>query len=174
MVEGLSLSGGTSNFLVDFTLVFGNIHGGSYHNVIPSEISLVGTLRNFNNDVLRKLLEGIRKFSQHFETIYGLKISVDFPNSTPAIVNDSKMFKQFMNFSKSNGYGSDIVIPEKPSMGADDFAYYLNNVPGLYFQVGADGKGSSHSSDFLLNDDLIESALSLLIDYIRHLLNNHA
>ncbi len=156
----------------DFTLVFGNIHGGSCHNVIPSEISLVGTLRNFNNYVLRKLLEEIRQFSQHFEKIYGLKISVDFPNSTPAIVNDSKMFNEFVNFSKSNGYSKNVIIVENPSMGADDFSYYLKNVPGLYFRVGADGKGTSHSSDFLLNDDLIEPSLSFLIDYIQHL-NKH-
>ncbi|MBU4446610.1 amidohydrolase, partial [bacterium] len=92
----------------DFILVFGSIHGGSYHNVIPSKISLVGTVRNFDNNVLKQLLEEIRKFSQHFETIYDLKISVDFPNSTPAVVNDSKMYDKFINFSKSNGYSKNV------------------------------------------------------------------
>jgi len=150
----------------DFILVFGNIHGGSYHNVIPSKISLVGTLRNFDNNVLKQLLEEIRKFSEHFETIYGPKISVDFPNSTPAIVNDSKMFDKFINFSKSNGYSKNVIILENPAVGADDFSYYLKNIPGLYFRVGAEGSGSSHSSEFILNENLLKPATEFIINYV--------
>lgn len=150
----------------DFILVFGSIHGGSYHNVKPSKISLVGTLRNFDNNVLKQLLEEIRKFSEHFETIYGPKISIDFPNSTPAIVNDSKMFDQFINFTKSNGYSKNVIILENPSVGADDFSYYLKNIPGLYFRVGAEGSGSSHSSEFILNENLLKPATEFIINYV--------
>ena len=155
----------------DFTLVFGSIHGGQYHNIIPSEVSVTGTLRNFDNNVLKVLLEGIREFSNNFATLYKCQIDVDIPNSTPAIINDSKMYSDLVRFSKENGYGSRLVEMEKPSMGADDFAYYLRKVPGLYFQVGAEGSGSSHSSDFILSDDLIEPAVDFIVNFIRYFLN---
>ncbi|MBU0713459.1 amidohydrolase [bacterium] len=155
----------------DFTLVFGSIHGGQYHNIIPPEVSLIGTLRNFDNKVLKVLLEGIREFSLNFATLYKCQIEFDIPNSTPAIINDPKMYSALVQFSKENGYGARLVEMEKPSMGADDFAYYLKKVPGLYFQVGAEGSGSSHSSDFILTDDLIEPALDFIVNFVKFLIN---
>ncbi|MBN2602472.1 MAG: amidohydrolase [Candidatus Marinimicrobia bacterium] len=155
----------------DFTLVFGSIHGGQYHNIIPSEVSLTGTLRNFDNDVLNVLLKSIREFSANFATLYKCQINLDIPNSTPAIVNDPAMYSDLVRFCKDNGYDERLIEMEKPSMGADDFAYYLRNVPGLYFQVGTEGSGSSHSSDFILNDDLIEPAVDFIAQFIKFFLN---
>lgn len=154
----------------DFTLVFGSIHGGQYHNIIPAEIALTGTLRNFDNEVLKVLLEGIREFSQNFAQLYKLQIDVDIAHSTPAIINDEKMYSDLVHFCREKGYDSHLIEMRKPSMGTDDFAHYLKVLPGLYFQVGGEGFGSSHSGDFQLTEDLIEPALGFLIDYIRYLL----
>jgi len=157
----------------DFTLVFGSIHGGQYHNIIPSEVSVTGTLRNFDNNVLKVLLEGVLEFSDNFATLYKCQINVDIPNSTPAIVNDPAMYSDLVKFCKNNGYDDRLVEMEKPSMGADDFAYYLKKVPGLYFQVGAEGSGSSHSSDFILTDDLIKPTVDFIVNFRKFLLNKN-
>lgn len=156
----------------DFTLVFGSIHGGNLHNVIPSEILLSGTLRNFDNHVLKILLDGIKDFSHKFATLYKFTVEVDIPNSTPAIVNDTTMYAQLVNFAETNGYSDRIVKMGQPSMGADDFAYYSRVVPSLYFQIGAGASGSSHSSDFQLSDELLEPALDFLIGYVKYVLNS--
>lgn len=156
----------------DFTLVFGSIHGGNLHNVIPSEILLSGTLRNFDNHVLKILLDGIKEFSHKFATLYKFTVEVDIPNSTPAIVNNTTMYAQLVNFAETNGYSDRIVKMGQPSMGADDFAYYSRVVPSLYFQIGAGGSGSSHSSDFQLSDELLEPALDFLIGYVKYVLNS--
>ncbi|HDP68348.1 MAG TPA: amidohydrolase [Candidatus Marinimicrobia bacterium] len=156
----------------DFTLVFGSIHGGNLHNVIPSEILLSGTLRNFDNHVLKILLDGIKDFSHKFATLYKFTVEVDIPNSTPAIVNNTTMYAQLLSFAETNGYSDRIVKMGQPSMGADDFAYYSRVVPSLYFQIGAGGSGSSHSSDFQLSDELLEPALDFLIGYVKYVLNS--
>ncbi|MDO9547507.1 MAG: M20 family metallopeptidase [Candidatus Marinimicrobia bacterium] len=156
----------------NFVLVFGKIEGGHSHNIIPSEIKLTGTLRNFDNHILDQLLKRITIFSDHFAKLYGLDIVASFPNITPAVINDDRLYNHFIDFSNRMQYYENIQILKKPSMGADDFSLYLDQVPGLYFQIGAGGTAPSHSSDFLLNDDLIEPALSLLVDYIQYL-NKH-
>ncbi|MGC9364165.1 MAG: M20 metallopeptidase family protein [Fidelibacterota bacterium] len=156
----------------NFTLVFGSIHGGNQHNIIPSDMELSGTLRNFDNRVLEVLLAGIREFSRNFAVLYKLSIQVDIPNSTPAIVNDASMVARLLDFAGKKGYSDRIVKMEEPSMGADDFAYYSRVVPSLYFQIGAEGSGSSHSKDFQLSDELLEPALDFLIGYVKYALNS--
>jgi len=153
----------------NFVLVFGKIEGGDSHNIIPAEIKLTGTLRNFDNHILDQLLKRITIFSDSFAKLYGLDIVASFPNITPAVINDDRLYNHFIDFSNRTQYYENIKLLKNPSMGADDFSRYLEQVPGLYFQIGAGGSAPSHSSDFLLNDDLIEPALSLLIDYIQYL-----
>jgi metal-dependent amidase/aminoacylase/carboxypeptidase family protein len=108
-------------------------------------------------------------FSDSFGKLYGLDIVASFPNITPAVINDERLYNHFIDFSNRSQYSENIQILKKPSMGADDFSRYLDKVPGLYFQIGAGGSAPSHSSDFLLDDGLIKPALSLLVDYIQYL-----
>jgi metal-dependent amidase/aminoacylase/carboxypeptidase family protein len=59
-----------------------------------------------------------------------------------------------------------LVLDAKPSMGADDFAFYGLTVPSLYLQIGAKGIGTLHSKDLILNEDVLKYALETLIGFI--------
>ena len=155
----------------DFVLVFGEIHGGHSHNIIPSQLILQGTLRNFDNEVLEVLLKGFKQFTSDFAKIYGCQIQLEIPNSTPAIINDPHMVTGLIDFCNNSKYADRLVVMPKPSMGADDFAYYGRVLPSLYFQIGVDGRGNSHSSDFIVQDTVLKPGLEFLISYIKHFLN---
>ncbi len=152
-------------FQSKYVLAFGQIHGGNYHNIIPSEISLVGTLRNFDNDELVQIMTAIKTYSKQFAGKYSLNIDVQFPSSTPTIINNDEMYRDIIAFSNQSGYKNRIKAAE-PSMGADDFSFYQKMIPGLYIHIGSKGKGVPHSPDFELDDKLLKPAIEFLIEFI--------
>jgi len=73
---------------------------------------------------------------------------------------------------KSIGKESNVLMPLKPPMGADDFSYYLGKVPGLYLGVGGAGKGILHIGNLQLNEKLIEPEIQYLSEFILYLFRN--
>lgn len=151
---------------------FGSISGGNTHNVIPQKIQIRGTLRTHKNDVLRDSKDLFRSFSESFEKLYGIKVDLKFPTTCPATINDKDLYKRFIEFMESIGKRNKIIMPIKPFMGADDFSFYLNKVPGLYLIAGGAGKGILHSGDLQLNEDLIEPTLKYIAEFISYLTGN--
>ncbi|HID40177.1 MAG TPA: amidohydrolase [Calditrichaeota bacterium] len=147
-------------------LVFGSIHGGSTHNIIPQKIQLRGTLRTLNNSVLNDTISSMRLFSSDFEKIYNIKIKLQFPTNCPATINDPLLFKKFADFIKDVGKDDNLITDRMPSMGADDFAFYTQKFPGLYLIAGGAGKGTLHSGDLELNEALLEPVLENLVGFI--------
>ena len=148
---------------------FGSINGGTEHNIIPQSINLRGTIRTHNNDVLLKSLQIIRDFSSAFEKIHGIKINVQFPTSCPPAVNDRQLCRLFIDFMKKSGRENSLIMMDKPSMGADDFSFYLDKAPGLYLIAGGEGRGALHSGDFFLDDSILEPIVINTAEFISFL-----
>jgi len=144
---------------------FGAINGGTTHNTIPEKISLRGTIRTHNNEVLDKCFNLMKSFTKNFSELNGIKINIEFPTSCPATINNSELTKSFINFMKNTGREENLILAAKPSMGADDFAFYGLKLPSLYLQVGAGGKGSLHTTDLELDDEVLRVSLETLIDF---------
>jgi len=151
--------------------MFGSVHGGQSHNIIPQEIILRGTLRTFSNDLLNRSLDLIRGFSISFKKLHGVEIAVKFPTSCPVVVNDPRLSSKFLNYMQDAGRQEEVISSLKPSMGADDFAFYLKKIPGLYLLAGGAGTGNLHSGDLQLNENLIEPSIDFLSGFISSLLD---
>ena len=145
---------------------FGEIKGGESHNIIPNTILLRGTLRTLNTITRNRSIEILKKFTIDFSKLYGIKIYLEFPTFCPQVENDGELLNKFISYMKTTGKISDIVYLPYPSMGADDFAFYLEKSPGLYLQIGAAGSGTLHSSKLMLNEDLIIYSLNTLVGFI--------
>jgi len=152
--------------LETLVMVFGYVNGGNAHNVIPQTIQLRGTLRTLDNGVLKQSIELLKEFTSTFGKLYDVKINLVFPTSCPATINDDKLNLAFKECMNRAGRLDDVLMPKRPSMGADDFAFYLDKVPGLYLGVGAGGSGVLHSGDLELDENLIEPAVYFMAEYI--------
>lgn len=150
---------------VSFT--FGKICGGHAHNAIPQSMDLLGTLRTHSNEVLAQARSLIQKFSDNFSRLQSMTIDIKFPTSCPVINNDQEMVNKFMDYYKSHADKPLDILP-KPSMGADDFAYFLDKVPGLYVRVGGAGKGAAHTGEFVVNEKIITPAMQHFAGYIEY------
>jgi len=149
-------------------LSFGKVLGGHTFNVIPDEVNLQGTLRFLDPDLKDKLHKVINDVIVHIGSMFGADISYQIPYFAPGIVNDEFLTK-LVSDSVISTLGDDALVELKQaSMGGEDFAYYLEKIPGTYFRVGcSDGVTKDvHTVHFDVNEKCIPTAIRVLDEVI--------
>jgi amidohydrolase len=116
----------------------GSIHGGTKHNIIPSEVKLQLTVRSFKDDVREHLLKGIERITK--AAAAGARapeptIRVSLDDFTPALVNDAPLAKKTAAMWQQV-LGKDAVKEIPPIMGGEDFARYGKEVPIFFYFLG--------------------------------------
>jgi amidohydrolase len=137
------------------------MRGGDALNVIPSSVEIGGTIRCSDDETLRFLREKIRRVAGAIGAVYNADVDVDYAHLLPALVNAAP------ETEAAREVATDLLGPEAvmdlalPSMGGEDFAYVLREVPGAMLRIGsASGEETRyplHHSRF----DLDEAALPL-------------
>jgi amidohydrolase len=118
---------------------FGQIHGGQNANVIPEQVVLEGTLRTLDRNVREKATAHIRTLAHGIEEVTGTQLELSFERGTPSVYNDSELTRLVSDVAtRLLGAGNVVALP-RPSMGSEDFAAYLEHVPGTMFRLGAAG-----------------------------------
>jgi amidohydrolase len=118
---------------------FGKIHGGQNSNVIPEEVVLGGTIRTLSPAVREKTIQHVRTLAEGIERVTRTRIEIAFEHGSPSVLNDAEL-TQLVSREGADLLGADHVqkIP-RPSMGSEDFAAYLEHIPGAMFRLGAAG-----------------------------------
>lgn len=122
---------------------FGQIHGGQNANVIPEEVMLEGTVRTLNRDVREKTVQHIRTLAEGIEQVTGAKLEVNFRRGSPSVQNDEEITNLVSRVAGELLGERNVQLMARPSMGSEDFAYYLERVPGMMFRLGAAGVNGS-------------------------------
>ncbi len=129
----------TQNALRPVVLTFGKIEGGRAPNVIADRVKLSGTVRSLHPDTYAQLPEWIEGIIAQTCQIYGATYKLHYHRAVPAVQNDL-MLTKLLEASVIEALGPDAVYPiHEPSLGAEDFAVYLNQAPGSMFRLGVGG-----------------------------------
>ncbi|NPV53501.1 MAG: amidohydrolase [Firmicutes bacterium] len=118
-------------------LTIGTIHGGYRHNVIADEVAMTGTLRTLNPAVRMELPGRIDRLLRGIAG--GMRASAEFTHipGYPPTVNDGRI-AELASRSAARVVGDTNVIREiEPSLGGEDFSYFLELVPGVFIMLGA-------------------------------------
>ena len=152
-------------------LSFGSVSGGTIYNVIPGEVSLTGTVRTFD-PALQALIEArLRTIVADTAHAFGANAEIRYQRGYPALVNDARM-AEFVLETARGVLGADKARTIEPVMGGEDFAYYLQKVPGAFWFFGiGDGRPHPHHHPAFDIDEraLAPAALhmaSLVLDYL--------
>lgn len=142
------------------------VHAGDADNVIPSLAEFGGTLRCTAHDDRETIKEYIIKTSGQIAEIHGARVEVDFDFGAPPIINDRKLTRIVREtILEIDGPGAIVDIP-RPSMGAEDFANYLDHCPGMMLRVGTSSGPSTshvlHDAMFDLDERTLASAATLM------------
>ena len=158
----------------------GIVKAGSRNNIIPETAMLEGTIRTFDNEVLSLIHKEMRTIATNIAEAHNVEATVDFAiyGSYPVTVNDPDLVK---NYSKSlieatgGMFSSDILA----STGAEDFAFFANEVPGLYFWLGVNGKGvesapGNHTPYFIVHDSALDAGVKSFINLVSDYSDDHS
>ena len=160
-------------------LTFGEIHGGTAPNVIPSSLDMYGTLRTFDNDVMRRHLNAIRSMCAGYCRSLGGDCEVAVSKSMPPLINSPDVCR-LLRTSAASVLGAENVRTDiPPSMGSDDFSCLLeacgNN--GAQFLLGTALAGvpqsavGLHAAENIFPDEALTPAAAVLaqfaLDYLR-------
>ncbi|WP_412062855.1 M20 metallopeptidase family protein [Rubrivirga sp. IMCC45206] len=135
--------------------------GGDALNVIPASVEFGGTLRCSDGETLGFLREKIRRVAGALGAVYGADVDVEFGTTLPAVVNTAD------EVAGARGAATDLFGAESavdlplPSMGGEDFSYFLEAVPGAMVRVGSASGPETRYPLHHARFDLDEAALPL-------------
>jgi amidohydrolase len=126
----------TQNPLRPVVLTIGQISGGRAPNVIADQVRLLGTVRSLHPETSVTLPAWIENIVANVCQTYGARYELHYRRGVPAVQNDP-MLTQIIESAAQESWGSDRVqILLEPSLGAEDFALYLDQIPGTMFRLG--------------------------------------
>ncbi len=141
------------------------IHGGEATNVVPDTCEIRGTVRTFSVELLDLIERRMRAVAEHTCAAFDAGCEFEFVRNYPPTVNHAAE-TEFVRRVLGGVVGADNVVAFEPTMGAEDFSYFLQARPGCYFVLG-NGDGSHrdgghgigpcmlHNPSYDFNDDLI-------------------
>ena len=141
---------------------------GDALNVIPSEVEFGGTLRCVDNETMGYLREKMRRLAGALGAVYKADVEVDLEEALPAVVNTAAEVARARE-AAAEVFGEQAAIDiALPSMGGEDFAYYLQRVPGAMVRVGSasgpETRYPLHHARFDLDEDAIPLAARLMTE----------
>lgn len=153
-------------------VTIGSIHGGNRSNIIPSEVTLVGTIRTLNKAAREHMYEAIpRKVkgiadSMRAEAILTLPLDYNYPIT----FNDPELMTQMLPTLVRTA-GDTNVINAKPVTGAEDFSFFQEEIPGVYLWLGgkpldvaAVDSPAHHTPEFYVDDSGMKLGVELLVN----------
>jgi len=155
-------------------VTIGSIHGGQRHNIIPAEVTLMGTIRTFRPEMsqlaesrLRAILKGVTEANGATGEV------VRYERGAPATINNVELTRATVP-ALERVAGKEHVKRIPPAMGSEDFSFFANEVPGFFYRLGqvkpGTISGDHHTPNFLADDGSIPigvKAMSYVVfDYL--------
>ncbi len=153
-------------------VTIGSIHGGVRNNIIPEEVEMVGTIRALDNEMRDKIFERIKLIATKVAESQGATAEVTINRGIPITYNNPELTAKMLP-SLQEAAGKENVKLINAITGAEDFSFYQEQVPGLFFFVGGMPKGNDpnalgaqhHTPDFYIE----ESGLKLGVKALTYL-----
>ena len=143
-----------------------SFQGGHTTNVIPSEVKLMGTFRAMDEGWRFKAHELIRKQTIGLVEAMGAEVDLHIDVGYPTVDNDSALTSEAWSIAKSF-VGAENVSETEIRMGAEDFGYYTQLIPGCFFRLGVrnEAKGivhNVHTPKFDIDENAIETGIGIM------------
>ncbi len=157
-----------SNPLHPSVVTIGSVHAGGAANVIAEEAELLGSIRSTLPESRQHIHNGIRRMAGAAAELHNCRIDVEIQEGYPPVINEPRSTRIARLAAARTVGETAVVAAEYPSMGSEDFAFYLQEVPGCFVRIGARKPGWEpvplHSPGF----DIDERALGIGARFFDH------
>ncbi len=162
------------NPLDPVVITFGKINGGNAYNILAEKVNLIGTVRCTNLIVFKGIGHWLNTNISSIANTFGAEAKIKFRAITPPVNNNSDINRVIRDSAIQILGQQNVVELQKPSLGAEDFAEFLNEVPGAMFRLGVSSeKGCAplHSSKFDPDERAIAVGIKVITESIVKLNN---
>jgi len=162
------------NPLDPVVITFGKINGGNAYNILAEKVNLIGTVRCTNLKVFKGIGSWLNKNISSIANTCGAKAKIKFREITPPVNNNIDINRVIRESAIQILGQRNVVELQKSSLGAEDFAEFLNEVPGAMFRLGVSSeKGCAplHSSKFDPDERAIAVGIKVITESIVKLNN---
>jgi hippurate hydrolase len=137
-------------------------HAGHADNVLPETALLGGTVRSLTPEMQEKLEDGMRRVCAGIAATYRVQVELDYTHGYPPTINSADPTSIAREVARQVADGEPVFTHLKPSMGAEDFSYLAQVVPGCYVWLGngvGEGGCMLHSPHYDFNDEIIGTGI---------------
>ncbi|MCP4484969.1 MAG: amidohydrolase [Flavobacteriaceae bacterium] len=155
-------------------ITVGKISSGVRFNIIPESAEMIGTVRTLDPGMRTKITRRMNEMARDIAIAYGGTATIDWQSNTVITYNDLALTQQMLP-SLEAAAGKENVSLVKATTGGEDFSYYQEEIPGLYFFLGGMTPGNTeafphHTPDFKIDDRGmllgVKSFCHLALDYL--------
>ena len=157
-------------------VTIGSIHGGVRSNIIPESLYMLGTIRTLDEGMKKLVLKRLEEIVYSIANANNAKAKVTYQVSYPITYNDPELYQSMLPSLKRIN-GSNNVNSMNAITGAEDFSFFQEKIPGMYFFIGGAKKGTDtliaaphHTPDFYVDDSAmitgLKSMTTLALDYL--------
>ncbi|KAB2336732.1 amidohydrolase [Cytobacillus depressus] len=126
-------------------LSIGQINGGTKGTILPDTVTVNGTVRTLKPETRKEMEERIRQIADNIAAAFGGSCKLTYDYSCPSVKNDDAA-KQFFIETVTDIFGHEAIQYSNPSMGGEDFSYFSQEVPAVFFRLGtSSGEATSYS-----------------------------
>lgn len=139
------------------------IHGGTVSNQIPETVAVVGTLRTFNAETRKAIIQRMTEVIEGTAAAWGVRADYEI-NSTGRVMADTPA-EAALSVAAAEAAGLPVTRDIRPAMGGDDFAFLVEGKAGAYVLIGngpAADEGKLHNERYEFNDDVLGPAIAWL------------
>lgn len=159
----------TINPLQPAVVTVGKMVVGTRFNVIAENAVIEGTVRCFDGATRDHIEKQLQIYAENVANIYGATAKVDYIRGSQAVINDEDSAKLVQQVA-ADAFGVESLYDEKPTMGGEDFSFYLDEVPGSFALVGSgnpekDTEWAHHHGKFNVDEDALVTGSELYAQY---------
>mgnify|MGYP001400155624 CR=1 FL=1 len=145
------------------------INGGNKSNIIPETATIIGSIRSFKYGDAQKIMGVMKEIAEHTARSYGATAEVTAPKgfAAPAINNDEVAAR---GRALAREMGLEVITPEYPNIGSDNYADFLEAFPGFYCFIGSmkDGENitnNHHHPKFDIDESSLDASAEFMAEY---------
>jgi amidohydrolase len=143
------------------------VHSGDTWNVLPQKAVIRGTVRAFSPQLQDMAESRIKEIAIGIATIFEAKAEVNYQRRYPVTINHSNQADIAIRAATHIVGTNKVVIDTKPSMGAEDFAFMLQKIPGVYVWLGAGNGANLHHPTYNFNDEILITGAKYFIEIVK-------
>ena len=149
-------------------LSFGKISGGEVENSLASEVTLTGTLRTLDRETRQFCKTRIEEIAVKTAQAFGANAEINISPGYEPLINNDEVVKVIIETGAELLGKQNIVFKEFPSLGVEDFSYFLDKAKGAFYHIGCGNKtqnitAPNHNSSFDIDEDCLQIGVQLQV-----------